>query len=486
MLLAGFKPPNRYLVVAAVFWFLLLINGLAFLLNGLLIIRSFKKETKKKTEEGFPVESLEGFSAVSRFVKQTLASSSLIFLVVAISFIVFVVSLAVIPTLQTMIPLFPQIGELLNFDPDSPSLNTDIETTVGSFLSPIIMVSAIGLVLIAIGILLLLKIPEKPSFEVGAFLKYYIPRTTPLILDNLLSDSIIAFIDPITRMRFDEWTDSIKQGLNYSFEPNIDPITRLERAREKILLLYYLKKRMPLLLTEKAFESELAEVIKQDNLLDFKKGKGSGINAEILEEIFDRLFNQMPEIFLTIDKLVIELTDNLQEFRDNDDIWVRTSAPEKVIGNRNPFRVLFFALNKNSKEYGLKKRPVNFGVSGPQSHFMEKVSFNLALDEAEDLNIVENELPFISEGSNDILGILSKILQMGDAVWFTFERKSFKPHLFHLTINEGEKGSIYGETVTIEVTRDLMFYIKTYGGKLSAISGLLLPIGSIVLSSLPI
>ena len=121
-----------------------------------------------------------------------------------------------------------------------------------------------------------------------------------------------------------------------------------------------------------------------------------------------------------------------------------------------------------------------------QSYFMEDVSLNLALDEAEDLNIVENELPFISKGSNDILGILSRILQVGDAVWFTFERKSFKPHLFHLTINEGEKGSIYGETVTIEVTRDLMFYIKTYGGKLSAISGLLLPIGSIVLSSLPI
>lgn len=485
MLLAGFKPPNRYLVIAAIFWCLLLLNAFAFLLNGLLIVRSFKKETRKKTEEGFPIESLEGFSAVSRFVKQTLASSSLIFLVIAISFIVFIVSLAVIPSLQALYPSIPMIGDLFVSDP-SGNVNLQIETEVAKILSPIIMVSAIGLVLIAIGIMLLLKIPEKPSFEVGAFLKYYIPRTTPLILDNLLSDSIVAFIDPITRMRFDEWTDSIKRGLNYSFEPNLDPVTRLERGREKILLLYYLKQRMPLLLTEKAFESELGEVIKQESLLDFKKGKGSGINAEILEEIFDRLFDQMPEIFLTIDKLVIELTDNFQEFRENDDIWVRTSAPEKVIGNRNPFRVLFFALNKNSKEFSHKKRPVNFGVSGPQSHFMEKINFNLALDEAEDLNIVENELPFISEGSNDILGILSKILQIGDAVWFTFERKSFKPHLFHLTIDEGEKGSIYGETVTIELTRDLMFYIKTYGGKLSAISGLLLPIGSIVLGGLGI
>jgi hypothetical protein len=484
MLLAGFQPTNPILLIAAGFWILLLLNSLMFLLNGLLIIRNFKKEIKKKTDEGFPVESLEGFSAVSRFVTQTLASSSLISVVVAFSLVVFLISLAVIPVLQFIIPSFPEIGSLLGIDMEASNLDLEIASKVGSFLAPIVMVSAIGLVLIAIGILLLLRIPEKPSFEVGAFLKYYFPRTSPLILDNLLSDSIIAFLDPITRMRFDEWTDSINNGLRNDFEAYTDPVTRLERAREKILLLFYLKKRMPLLLSEAAFERELNEVINQDSLNDFKKGKKSGIDFEVLKEIFDRLYDRMPEIFMTIDKLVIELTDNLQEFRENKDIWVRTSAPVKVVGNENPFRILFFALNKNTIEFSNKKRLVNFRISGPQSHFMEEVNFNLALDEAAELNIGKDDLPFISDGSRDILGILSKILQIGDAVWFTFERKSYKSHLFHLSINEGEKGSIFGETVSINVTRDLMFYIRTYGGKLSAISGLILPVGSIILRAL--
>jgi hypothetical protein len=189
----------------------------------------------------------------------------------------------------------------------------------------------------------------------------------------------------------------------------------------------------------------------------------------------------MPEIFVTIDKLVIELTDNLQEFKENNDIWISTSAPEKVVGNADPFRILFFALNKNTTEFSHQKRQVKFNVSGTQSHYMEEISFNLALDESEELNITSESLPFVSDGSNDILGILSRILQIGDAVWFTFERKSYKSHLFHLSINEGKKGAIYGQTVSIDVTRDLMFYLKTYGGKLSAISGLALPIGSIIL-----
>lgn len=479
--MAGFKPTNPILLVAASFWILLLLNSLAFSLNGFLLIRNFRKETRKKAEEGFPVESLEGFSAVSRFVNQTLASSSLITLVIAFSLAVFLLSLAVIPTLQAIIPSYPELGNFLGININATDLNAEIADAVETFLAPIIMVSAIGLVLIAIGILLLLKLPEKPSFEVGAFLKYYTPRTTPMILDNLLSDSILAFLDPITRMRFDEWTTSIKHGMKNDFEEEKDTVTRVERARERILLLFYLKKRMPLLLPEDVFNRELNEVISDNYLIDFKKGKDSGVNFDILDEIFDRMYEHMPEIFVTIDKLVIELTDNLQEFRENNDIWVSTSAPEKVIGNADPFRILFFALNKNTTEFSHQKRQVKFNVSGAQSHYMEEISFNLALDESEELNIPSESLPFVSDGSNDILGILSRILQIGDAVWFTFERKSYKSHLFHLSINEGKKGTIYGQTVSIDVTRDLMFYLKTYGGKLSAISGLALPVGSIIL-----
>ncbi|MHA2329020.1 MAG: hypothetical protein ACXACR_10920, partial [Candidatus Hodarchaeales archaeon] len=363
-------------------------------------------------------------------------------------------------------------------------LNADF-INIEKLLRPVIIFSAIGLVLIAIGILLLLKIPEKPSFEVGAFLKYYYPRHTPIVLDNLLSDSILAFLDPITRMRFDEWTASINNWMREDFETELDDTTKLERAREKILLLFYLKKRMPILLPEDVFESELKEVLKTEDVHRFKIGEGSGINSVILDEIFDRLSRYIPEVFATIDKLVIELMDNLVEFKENDDLWSTISAPEKVIGNMNPFRILIFALNKDTRQFSEKKRLVNFKVTGTQSNFMEKLEHTMRLDEAEDLKIEGTALPFISDGSQDIIGILSKILQIGDAVWFTIERKSFKSHLFHLGINEGEKGSIFGKTITVDVTRDINFYIKAYGGRISALSGVILPVGSIILSSLP-
>ena len=188
---------------------------------------------------------------------------------------------------------------------------------------------------------------------------------------------------------------------------------------------------------------------------------------------------------MTIDRLIIELTDNLDDFLDNKDIWVNVSAPEKVVGNENPFRFLMFALNKDVTRFRERKRMVDFKVNGPQKYFMEDLNISVPLDEAQEIQVESKNLKFISDGSQDILGLLTQILQIGDATWFTVERSEFSSHLFHLSISEKDRGSIFAETLTVDVTRDLMFYVRTYGGKLSALSGLLLPFGSIVLQYLP-
>ena len=477
MILGNFIPKSPHMRTAAIFWILLFLNSFAYLINAILIKNAFKRETKKKADEGFPIDSLEGFSSVTAFTNRVFLSSAVIAVVIFFSLLIILAVITIIPLLQDNEGINDMVTELINID---------FSTLSETYLRPVLLGSAIGLVLIAIGILLILKIPEKPSFEVGAFLKYYYPKQSPLILDNLLSDAILAFIDPITKMNFDEWTNTIKKSLNTSFEANSDNTTRMERAREKILLLFYLRMRMPKLLPKEDFKRELLEVIHEDKYKGFKKGKGSGINFDVLEEIFERLLKRIPEIFMTIDRLVIELTENLEEFNDNNDLWVNVSAPEKVVGNENPFRVLVFTLNKNSKDFGMQKRNIVFNLTSPQSNFMEKLSINLALDEAEEFTNTAAKLKFISEGDNDILNILTRILQIGDAVWFTVERRSFKSHLFNVTITEDQRGSIFGETLTIDVTRDFMFYVKTYGGKLSALSGVLIPIGTIVLQSLPL
>ncbi|MFX0095695.1 MAG: hypothetical protein ACFFBD_28415, partial [Candidatus Hodarchaeota archaeon] len=364
LVLGNFKYDNPNTILAGILWFFLFLNSLAFTLNGFMIVRDFKEETAKKAEEGFPIDSLEGFSVMSGFTRGILTSSSLISGVILISLVLFLSSLIIIP-LFNVLP-----SNLL-----PPGLSIEALQT---FISTFIYLSAIGLAFIAIGIVLLLKIPEKPAFEPGAMMKYYYPRSTPLSLDNLLSDSLLAFLDPITRMRFDEWTDSLKNSLRSDYEPELDETTRLEQAREKTLLLFYLKKRMPVLLPENVFDEELTEVIDQNKLAAFKEGKDSGIGFKVLEDVFDQLLENIPEIFITIDRLIIELVDNLAEFRDNEDIWVSVAAPETVKGNLNPFRILIFALNKNTKDFAYKKRLVTFRASGSTNTFMEHLEYSLA------------------------------------------------------------------------------------------------------------
>ncbi len=476
MISGNFLPTAGEMKIAGVLWTLLFGNSLTYLINGLLVSRSFKVETQKKAEEGFPVDSLEGFSSVTAFTKQVLLNSAIIAGVIFISWVLMLTVVMVIPFLQENDGINKLVIDLTG---------QDFSALEGAFLRPILIFSAIGLVLIAIGILLLLKIPEKPSFEVGAFLKYYYPRQTPLILDNLLTDAVLAFLDPITKMRFDEWTETIRSSLNPAFEYGFDSVTRVERAREKILLLFYIKKRMPILLPSESFKSEMIEVIDERKYTEFSSGGKSAITFTILTDIFDQLLSRIPEVFMTIDRLIIELTDNLEDFLDNQDIWVNVAAPEKVVGNENPFRFLMFALNKDVSRYRDRKRMVDFKVSGPQKHFMEDLNISVPLDEAQEIQIENHKLDFISGGSQDILGLLTQILQIGDATWFTVERRDFSTHLFHLSISEKERGSIFAETLSVDVTRDLMFYVRTYGGKLSALSGLLLPLGSILLQYLP-
>ena len=211
----------------------------------------------------------------------------------------------------------------------------------------------------------------------------------------------------------------------------MDLTTRVERAREKILLLFYIKKRMPILLPSESFKSEILEVIDERHYSEFSEGGKSGITFTILTDIFNQLSKRIPEIFMTIDRLIIELTDNLDDFLDNKDIWVNVSAPEKVVGNENPFRFLMFALNKDVTRFRERKRMVDFKVNGPQKYFMEDLNISVPLDEAQEIQVESKNLKFISDGSQDILGLLTQILQIGDATWFTVERSEFSSHLFH-------------------------------------------------------
>lgn len=60
-------------------------------------------------------------------------------------------------------------------------------------------------------------------------------------------------------------------------------------------------------------------------------------------------------------------------------------------------------------------------------------------------------------------------------IWFQIHRDAFTTHIFDLQIQEPNAGVRYGRSLKIRQVRDIVFYLKNYGGRLSAVVGLALP-----------
>ncbi len=472
LVLGGSKPDSILIILAEPLWFLLFLNSIAVSLVGYNLARHFNSEIKKLEENGFPISSIEGFDNMNGKIRTVFSSSLLISVVVFISFLTF-----------SFILIFSQlIGVIVSNQNIPPNLIKLLGTKPATTLRTLITLIAISLILIAIGIALLVTLPDAPALKPGALMKYYEPVSLPSQIDNFLTDTVFPFLDPITRTRWDEWGEFILNNLNADFEPNEDPNTKLEIAREKILLFAYLNNSMSKTITLEKTKKELAELFTSEDIVDLLfEGKNSGITWTILQEILEKVYRKAPEIFDVIDNLIVELTDNLKVFKNNK-LYISTTAPYKVMGNRRPFRLLIFMLNKDSVNFGSKKRPVQVKLVSEGSNTIPD-TYDIYLDEAEGMDIQSDSLSLLGAGE-DIVGLLSRILQVGDAVWFQVYRRNFGIHIFNVRVLEEGKGSIYGESMEVTVKRDIMFYIHQYGGKLSAVAGASLPFLGLIFSSI--
>ncbi|MFX0092354.1 MAG: hypothetical protein ACFFBD_11375, partial [Candidatus Hodarchaeota archaeon] len=202
-------------------WTLVLISAALFCLNAFFLGRAFKREINELVNKGMPVYGIEGFDAVNKSVNLMVWVSYSILLLILISWIT---------GASLMI-------DIMFFSGGQGPIYAQNLAEVRE----LIFFTAIGLMLISIGVTLIIRVPEKPAFKPGGLLNLYRPTFLPMALDNILSDSVYAFLDPATRMAYDEWTSSIEEALKDDYEKDADTQqTRVERAREKLLLLTYL------------------------------------------------------------------------------------------------------------------------------------------------------------------------------------------------------------------------------------------------------
>ncbi|MHA1971979.1 MAG: hypothetical protein ACTSW1_03230 [Candidatus Hodarchaeales archaeon] len=449
-ILTGTTVPGEENIKLAVVltYLILIIIAIPFSLNGIFMEKAFNAEIKRITKSGILIQGVEGFDDVHTKIKLLYRSSYSVTITVIISFLVYL-----------------------------SSINLE---EITDFARIFIIIASIGLLAISSGASILLRLPDKSALQPGGLMKFYSPSTLPLRLDNILSDSIFNQLDPITRIRIDEWSKSIIDHINPNFQLGLDDKTKLERAREKIFLLVYLKEAVPEILSEEVFFEELREIIAEDYINYFISGKDSGISLKILNTILRDVRKEIPQIFDLIQRLFVLVKDNIQYLYTKNEIVI-ISHPNSHIGNIDPFRIVTFVLNLKESRKVLIRAQTSMSSLDPddasQTLLLDVGNLNLP-PQGTSLEISSSTEP------TDVLRLISEILQVGDALNLQFRANRFGTHVLNISVEDTENGLIYGSSVVLNVYRDPTYYAKTLGAKLLGYAGAALSFIGIGLGSL--
>ncbi len=420
-------------------WILFIILSTIYTINGILLKIGFNKEITKFLKVGKPIKGISGFDELVASLKSSQTQSYLITFSSILSFGLY----------AFVVIMGNPIGN------------------IGGTL-------ALAMAFVAISVMFLVDYPEDPSLTPGGLVGFYEPDSFPLILDNLLSDVFLSYLDPVTLMKFDDWSFGVLNMLNKEFENDETNETRLERAREKILLLAYLAFSNPHAFTEKIVMKELTELI-GDNLDDFIKGKNVGLTWKEIVNVVKRIEKRAPEPFRLVDRIMIELTDNYYNFI-RDDLYFTVSAKSNQGSVIESSGLIVFFINKTEKTDRDIKVWYRTDINTIHPSYQE---VNLTLDALTDA-FPENEPPLISDGEDiDILSLLSSLLQVGDAVWFRLQPKGFGYRMVTVFAEEeaedGDRSPTMGRSFEMKFTKSIGWYIKSYLPKLSGAVGIALP-----------
>ncbi len=430
-------------LIATLLYIMLIITAFPFSLNGFFMEQSFNAEIQRITSTGLLIRGVDGFRDIESSIKLLYRSSYSITVSVIISFLVFISVLFLNPTSEA---------------------NVTAQVIARLF----IFIASIGMLAISSGASILLRLPDKSALQPGGLMKFYSPKSQSLKLDNVLRDSIFNRLDPITRIRMDEWSKSIVEHFNTNYLNNLDTQTRLERAREKILLMVYLKEFVPELMTEEIFQRELTEIIDPNYLNEFLRGTHSGISSKILTTVMRDIEDEIPQIFELIQRIFVLVTDNLRYLQTREE-FVTICHPVEHKGNIDPFRITIFVLNLKEVQ-----RKVHIQAQTSMSSLDPDDASQILL-----LDIGKLELPpkdTIIEFSSstepiDVLRLVSSILQVGDVLNLQFRPNRSGTHVLNISINDPDRGIIAGKSVVIEVRRDLRYFAKTVGAKVLGYAG---------------
>ncbi|MHA2171854.1 MAG: hypothetical protein ACXAB7_18420 [Candidatus Kariarchaeaceae archaeon] len=420
-----------------ILWAIFAAISFFYTLNGFMLNVAFKKEIRNYQIEGKPLQGVRGYDDLVRGLAAARNTSLLITFAAVLSFVLFVLT----PTL------------------DDQGFDGSTFTTL-----------AVTMAFIAVSIVFLVEYPDGTGLDPGDFISFYEPDAFPMTLDNLLSDVFLTYIDPVTWLKIDDYRKKLGKMLEPQFEADETYVTRLERAFEKILLIAYLSNSTPEVMTEEVIKRELVEIIGTDDYIDFLAGAKTGLTFKEIQIIMAKIEEQAPEPFRLVDRLIINLTDNYDEFTSMD-LYFTISALTNQGSIKESSGVIAFFLNNTQKTERIMK--VTFRSDRGSVH-PEYQKVKVGLDAQTD-SYPEHQPRFIGEGE-DVLSILADILQTGDAVWFRFKPSGFGFKVVTIQAEDQSTGSLMGQSLEMKFTKSISWYVSNYLPKLSALGGIALPV----------
>ncbi len=429
-------------VTLLILWGLFTLISFLYLLNGFLLQSNFKANVKAFQLKGKPVKGIRGFDDLVAGMASARNFSLMITLSSVLSLVLYLAA------------VYGNYSSLSS----SPDNLRSLMATMG-----------VTFAFITISVIFIVDYPEDSSFNPGGLISFYEPDIFPMTLDNLLGDVFKTYIDPITYMDIDEWYADIVSKLDPGFEADEDTFTRRDRAIEKILLVTYLNHSNEKLVTMDVVRKEFGELF-GENTEAFLNGDATGLTYAEISKIIKRIEKKAPEPFRLVDRLMLSLTDDYEYFTSLD-TYFTVSGKTNQGSVRESSGIITFLLNNTPKP----DRQIKVTMRSDRATVHPDMqSIVLNLDPMTDS--YPKEQPEIIGDEDDILGILSDILQVGDAVWFRLKSQLFGFKLVTVQVEEINGTLTAGESLEVKFTKSLGYYVKAYLPKISGAAGLALPV----------
>lgn len=406
---------------------------------------SLKMRLKFERKRGRPIDSLDGFALLSSSVKKVTNLLKIISLICFTAIILFAIMLAM---------------DLLD-----------------------IGFAAAGFALIGLGLSILIRSLNLNIHDVNGLQDFYKPTTHSIFLDNFFAEIFSNHLDPVTFLKWDEYLAEINKILTFDFiqkvkeqEPDELPITF---ALEKLLFLYYLK--FQEVLSKDQLIQELKEFIDVESI-NFNVERGiymEGAWYFSMKDIY-KLFNYIkkfnPGFFTVIDRLQLELADNIERI-SKDPIYLDSTAQEVVYLN-SELNIFCFLYNNAPED---KKYIIKVNAPGFEPN---KLKLDIQVEGRGNFLIPNESIPLISSEGIDIVGVLSTMIENGDTTWLSLEPRETGEQTIQIFLLSEDGTIIEGKTRVVKVTKNIKDYLKKLSSIGSLLGGLAVPIAKILPSLL--